>query len=41
MSDTQLQDRLLRRLLDADDRPAKIEIRRALGTLDHAVGNYT
>ena len=37
---TKLQNRLLRPLLDADKPPAKIEIRRALATLDHAVKEY-
>jgi predicted MarR family transcription regulator len=32
-----LQNRLLRPLLDADQPPATIEIRRALATLEHAV----
>jgi hypothetical protein len=34
---TKLQNRLLRPLLDADKPPAKIEIRRALQTIDNAV----
>jgi hypothetical protein len=34
---SKLQNRLLRPLLDADKPPAKIEIRRALATLEHAV----
>ena len=37
---TKLQNRLLRPLLDADKPPAKIEIRRALHTLEHAVNQY-
>jgi hypothetical protein len=37
---TKLQNRLLRPLLDADKPPAKIEIRRALATLEHAVNEY-
>jgi hypothetical protein len=37
---TKLQNRLLRPLLEADKPPAKIEIRRALTTLDHAVQEY-
>jgi hypothetical protein len=37
---TKLQNRLLRPLLDADKPPAKIEIRRALATLEHAVSDY-
>jgi hypothetical protein len=35
-----LHDRLLRPLLDADKPPAKIEIRRALHTLERAVSDY-
>jgi hypothetical protein len=38
---TKLQNRLLRPLLDADKPPAKIEIRRALTTLEQAVKEYT
>jgi hypothetical protein len=38
---TKLQNRLLRPLLDADKPPAKIEIRRALATLEQAVKEYT
>lgn len=38
---TKLQNRLLRPLLDADKPPAKIEIRRALNTLENAVKDYT
>ena len=38
---TKLQNRLLRPLLDADKPPAPIEIRRALGTLNTAVNQYT
>ncbi len=38
---TKLQNRLLRPLLDADKPPAKIEIRRALKTLEQAVNYYT
>ena len=37
---TKLQNRLLRPLLEADKPPATIEIRRALKTLDNAVGEY-
>jgi hypothetical protein len=37
---TKLQNRLLRPLLDADKPPAKIEIRRALATLESAVNQY-
>jgi hypothetical protein len=37
---TKLQNRLLRPLLDADKPPAKIEIRRALTTLESAVNEY-
>jgi len=37
---TKLQNRLLRPLLDADTLPAKIEIRRALKTLEAAVSEY-
>ena len=37
---TKLQNRLLRPLLEADKPPAKIEIRRALATLHHAVQEY-
>jgi hypothetical protein len=37
---TKLQNRLLRPLLDADKPPAKIEIRRALKTLESAVNEY-
>jgi hypothetical protein len=37
---TKLQNRLLRPLLDANQPPASIEIRRALATLEHAVGEY-
>src|SRR5450755_20104 len=37
---TKLQNRLLRPLLDADKPPAKIEIRRALKTLETAVNDY-
>ena len=37
---SKLQNRLLRPLLDADKPPAKIEIRRALATLEHAVSDY-
>jgi hypothetical protein len=37
---TKLQNRLLRPLLDADKPPAKIEIRRALKTLESAVNDY-
>jgi predicted MarR family transcription regulator len=37
---TKLQNRLLRPLLDANKPPARIEIRRALTTLEHAVAEY-
>jgi len=37
---TKLQNRLLRPLLDAHKPPAKLEIRRALATLEHAVTDY-
>jgi hypothetical protein len=37
---TKLRNRLLRPLLDADKLPAKIEIRRALKTLENAVNEY-
>lgn len=37
---TKLQNRLLRPLLDADKPPAKIEVSRALATLQHAVEQY-
>lgn len=37
---TNLQNRLLRPLLDADKPPAKLEIRRALKTLEAAVNDY-
>ena len=37
---TKLQNRLLRPLLDTNQPPAKIEIRRALTTLEHAVIDY-
>ncbi|MHB1571661.1 MAG: hypothetical protein ACYC0H_20995, partial [Solirubrobacteraceae bacterium] len=37
---TKLQNRLLRPLLDADKPPARIDIRRALATLEHAVNEY-
>jgi hypothetical protein len=37
---TKLHNRLLRPLLDADKPPASIEIRRALKTLENAVGEY-
>jgi len=37
---TKLQNRLLRPLLDANKPPARIEIRRALATLEHAVDEY-
>ena len=37
---TKLQNRLLRPLLEADKPPAKIEIRRALKTLETAVADY-
>ena len=35
-----LHDRLLRPLLAADKPPAKLEIRRALNTLEHAINDY-
>jgi hypothetical protein len=38
---TKLQNRLLRPLLDANKTPAKIEIRRALTTLENVVKDYT
>jgi hypothetical protein len=38
---TKLQNRLLRPLLDADKPPAPIQVRRALGTLETAVNQYT
>jgi hypothetical protein len=37
---TKLQNRLLRPLLDANEPPARIEIRRALATLESAVNEY-
>jgi hypothetical protein len=37
---TKLQNRLLRPLLEADKPPAKLEIRRALKTLENAVSDY-
>jgi hypothetical protein len=37
---TKLQNRLLKPLLNADKPPAKIENRRALATLEHAVNDY-
>lgn len=37
---TKLQNRLLRPLLEADKPPAKLEIRRALKTLENAVDDY-
>ena len=37
---TKLQNRLLRPLLDANKPPARIEIRRALTALEHAVAEY-
>jgi len=37
---SKLQNRLLRPLLDADKPPAPIAVRRALGTLEHAVNDY-
>jgi hypothetical protein len=37
---TKLQNRLLRPLLDANKPPAKIEVRRALATLQHAANEY-
>jgi len=38
---TKLQNRLLRPLLDTDAPPAKIDIRRALQTLENATTDYT
>lgn len=35
-----LHGRLLRPLLEADKPPAPIELRRALGTIDHVLENY-
>jgi hypothetical protein len=37
---TKLQGRLLRPLLEAHEPPAPIELRRALGTIDHVLGDY-
>ena len=37
---TKLHDRLLRPLLEADQPPAPVELRRALGTIDHVLGDY-
>ena len=37
---TKLRKRLLAPLLDADRPPAPIELRRALGTVDHVLGEY-
>ncbi len=37
---TKLQGRLLGPLLAADKPPAPIELRRALGTIDHVLGDY-
>ena len=37
---TKLQNRLLRPLLDASNPPTRLEIRRALTTLEHAVAEY-
>jgi predicted MarR family transcription regulator len=37
---TKLGDRVLGPLLAADHPPAPIEVRRALATLDHAMGDY-
>ena len=37
---TKLQNRLLRPLLDADKPPARIDIRRALKTLETAINDY-
>jgi hypothetical protein len=37
---TKLQNRLLRPVLDASKPPARVEIRRALATLEHAVAYY-
>jgi hypothetical protein len=37
---TKLHGRLLRPLLEADKPPAPIELRRALGTIDHVLGDY-
>jgi len=36
---TKLQGRLLRPLLEADKPPAPIDLRRALGTIDHVLGD--
>jgi predicted MarR family transcription regulator len=37
---TKLRDRLLVPLLDANQPPAPIELRRALGTIEHVLGDY-
>lgn len=37
---TKVHTRLLGPLLDANELPAPIELRRALGTIDHVVGDY-
>ena len=37
---TKLHDRLLRPLLDANQPPAPVELRRALGTIEHVLGDY-
>jgi hypothetical protein len=37
---TKLHGRLLRPLLEADQPPAPVELRRALGTIDHVLGDY-
>ena len=37
---TKLQNRLLRPLLDTDQPPAPLEIRRALATLERGVADY-
>jgi predicted MarR family transcription regulator len=37
---TKLHRRLFGPLLEADHPPAPIEVRRALTTIDHAIGNY-
>jgi len=37
---TKLHGRLLRPLLEADQPPAPIELRRALGTIEHVLSDY-
>ena len=37
---TKLRERLLGPLLDADQPPATLELRHALGTIDHAIADY-